>query len=87
MAEGELTEGVTVGLGLEEADAGVELGGDVDVLVFHWEDADEGGVVRGDVGDVGVSPVAEFGAAVATGWGLGSDVGGCSGDLVHDVEH
>ena len=41
-----------MGLRLKEADAGVELLGDEDVLVVHWEDADEGGVVGGYLGYV-----------------------------------
>lgn len=74
-----------MGLCLQEADAGVKLGRDVDVLVFHWEDADEGGIMRGDVGDVGVLSIAEFFTAIAADLGLGSDVSGSSSELVYDV--
>ena len=59
MAEAQLPEGVLVRLRLEEADPGVELGGDVDILVVHGHDTNEGGVVGGDVGDVGVFAGAE----------------------------
>ena len=65
-----------MGLGLEEADSGVELGWDVDVLVFHGEDADEGGVVGADVRYVGVFPLTQEGVAVAA---VGV-VGGLDGD-------
>ena len=65
MAELESAEEVFVGLGLEEADAGVELIGYGDVLVILGEEADEGGVVSSDAGDIGVSAGAELRMAVA----------------------
>ena len=65
MAELEGAEEVFVGLGLEKADAGVELVGYGDVLVIRREEADEGGVVGSDGGDVGVLAGAELGVAVA----------------------
>lgn len=57
-----------VGLGLQEADAQIELVGDVDVLVLLRKGADEGGVVGADLGDVGVFAAAVFGVAVAGCW-------------------
>ena len=65
MAELEGAEEVFVGLGLEEADAGVELVGYGHVLVIRREEADEGGVVGSDGGDVGVLAGAELRVAVA----------------------
>ena len=65
MAELEGAEEVFVGLGLEEADAGVELVGYGDVLVIRREEADEGGVVGSDGGNVGVLAGAELRVAVA----------------------
>lgn len=52
-------------LGLEEADAGVELGDYVDVLIIGGVQAGKGGVVGADVGYVGVGSGAEVGRAVA----------------------
>ena len=65
MAELEGAEEVFMGLGLEEADAGVKLVGHGDVLVILGEEADEGRVVGSDGGDVGVSAGAELRVAVA----------------------
>ena len=65
MAELEVAEEVFVGLDLEEANAGVELVGYGDVLVVLGEEADEGGVVGSDGGDVGVLAGAELRVAVA----------------------
>ena len=75
-----------MGLGLEEADAGVELGWDVDVLVFHGEDADEGGIVSCYLCDIGVFPVAKLDSAVASNLGLLFEMSGCSGELVNDAQ-
>ena len=74
VAEAELALSVEVGLGLEEADAGVELCGDEDVLVVHGEDADEGGVVGGYLGYVGVLSVAELNVAVTADFFLRGEV-------------
>lgn len=52
-------------LTLEEADAHLELGGDVDVLVVAEAGADEGAVVGADGGDVGPGAVTVGGLAVA----------------------
>ena len=76
MAETEGLEGVGVGLGLQEADAGVELGGDGDALVVGRGGADEGGVVGADEGDVGVWTGAEGGVAVTEGFFFCTDYGG-----------
>ena len=55
-----------MGLGLEEADAGVELVGYGDSLVVLGKATDEGGVVGSDGGDVGVLAIAELRVAVAS---------------------
>ena len=65
MAERECAKEVFVGLGLEEADAGVELVGYRDPLVVLWEGADEGRVVGSNGSDVGVLAIAELRVAVA----------------------
>lgn len=87
MAEAELTESVAVDLGLQEADAGVELGGDIDILVLHRQHAYEGRIVGGDVSDVGVFSVAELLVTIAADLGLGLDVSGSPSKLIHDVQH
>lgn len=79
MAKTQLAERVAVGLSLEEADACVELGRYIDVLVFHGKNTDEGGIVSGDVGDVGILPVAELRVAIASNLGLGLKMGGRTG--------
>ena len=66
-----------MGLGLEEADAGIQLGGDGFVLVVLGEGADEGGVVCADLGYVGVLAVAEGRVAVAGRLGLDGVRDGC----------
>lgn len=64
----------TVCLGLEEADAQVELGGYVEVLVVLGEGPDEGGVVGGEEGLVGVGAV--FGLGLLWLWeGVGEGEG------------
>ena len=54
-----------VGLSLKEADAGVELVGYWNFLIVLGKEADEGGVVGADGGDVGVLAGAELRVAVA----------------------
>ena len=54
MAQGQGALPVQMRLCLQEADAGVQLGGHVEVLIVHGKDADEGGAVSGDLGYVGV---------------------------------
>ena len=66
-----------MGLGLEEADAGVQLGGYGLVLVVLGEDADECGVVRTDLGYVGKLAGAEGGVAFAGCLGVGGLRGSC----------
>ena len=56
---------------MEEADAGIQLGGWGELLVVLGEGADEGGVVGADGGDVGVFAGAELRVAVARGLGEG----------------
>lgn len=58
-------------LHLEKTHASVELCGDGDVLVVGGEDADEGGAVGADLGDVAVGARAEGGVAVAAVWRRG----------------
>ena len=65
-----------MGLALKHADAVVELSEDGEVLVGGGVvGEDEGGVVRGDVGDVAVGAGAEGGVAVAGGGVFGCGVG------------
>ena len=74
VAEGEGAGGVEVVLWLEDADASVELGGDVYVLVIHGEDADKRGAVRTDLRDIAVGTVTVFLVAVAAMGGLSGEV-------------
>lgn len=65
MAELERAQEVFVGLGLEEADTGVELVEHWNFLVVLGKEADKGGVVGTDGGDVGVLADTELRVAVA----------------------
>lgn len=56
-----------MGLALEEADAHVELGRHVDVLVMLGEGPDEGAVVGAHLGEVGVRAITVGGLAIAGG--------------------
>lgn len=53
------------GLALEKANPGIELGGDINILVVREARPYKGGVVGADEGYVRVWAVAELGAAVA----------------------
>lgn len=61
---------VPVRLRLQEADPGVELGGDVEVLVVRGHDAHEGGFVCADLSDVAVAAVTKLRMAIAAILGL-----------------
>jgi hypothetical protein len=56
-----------MGLTLQEANAQLELGRDVDVLIVAETGADEGAVMGANGGDVGPGAVAVGGLAVALG--------------------
>ena len=55
-----------MGLSLQEANASIELSCYGLILVVLWEGANEGGVVRSNLGDIGVLSGVESGIAVAS---------------------
>lgn len=76
-----------MGLRLQEADTCVELGRDIDVLIFHWKDANKRCIVGSDVRDIGVFSIAELLSAVASDLRLLFEMSCCSGKLVDYSQH
>ena len=56
-----------MGLGLQEADASIQLGGHRDILVVLGKVADEGGVMGSDCSDVRVLTAAKFSVPITEG--------------------
>ena len=54
-------------LGLQEADASIQLGGHRDILIVLGKITDEGGVMSSDCSDVRVLTAAKFSVPIAEG--------------------
>ena len=76
-----------MGLRLQEADTCVQLGRDINILIFHGKNANEGSVMGSNVRDVGVFSVAELFSPVTSALRLLLEMSCCSGKLVDYAQH